>query len=153
VLAVSALVFIASLIVTYYRDPLRRFPSPSFAGFSNFWAAYHAFYLRRSLAVDEAHANLGPIIRIQPKHVSFNHPDAVNAIYGHGTVMLKDEFYETFSGDEFKSIVGTRSKDDHSRKRKYIASAFAQKNVVQMEPIVRQMVFVSLSVRHDISEN
>jgi cytochrome P450 len=139
-LGLALLALLATAVVSYYRDPLRRFPSPSIAGFSNLWAAYHSWFLRRSLEVDAAHAKLGPIIKIQPKHVSFNHPDAVQTIYGHGTVMLKDEFYETFSSDEFKNIVGTRSREDHSRKRKYIASAFAQKNVVEMEPLVRERV-------------
>jgi cytochrome P450 len=147
------LVLLVRAVVFYYKDPLRRFPSPSIAGFSNFWAAYHSWFTRRTLAVDAAHAKLGPIIKIQPNHVSFNHPDAVQAIYGHGSVMLKDEFYDTFSSDEFKNIVGTRSREDHARKRKYIAAAFAQRHVVDMEPIVRGRVSLSVGLPSSSDES
>lgn len=139
-LGLAVLALVLHLANAYLRNPLRRFPAPSIAGFSSLWGAYHTWFFRRSTAVDEAHAKLGPIIRIQPTHVSFNHPEAVSTIYGHGTVMLKDEFYETFTGSEYRSIVGTRSRQDHSRKRKYIASAFAQKNIVDMEPLLREKV-------------
>lgn len=59
--------------------------------------------------------------------------------------MLKDEFYETFSGEDFNkvnehSIVNTRDRVDHGRKRKFIAATFAQKNIVQTDPIVHAVV-------------
>lgn len=59
--------------------------------------------------------------------------------------MLKDGFYETFSspdlqGHNFKSIVNTPDREEHSRKRKYISNAFAQRTVVTLDPLVNRAV-------------
>ena len=145
ILAVS--LFLLTLLIlypiyNYIRDPynLRQFPAPSYAGITSLWAAKHAYNLERSAKVHQAHEKLGPIVRIQPTHISFNVPEAMVEIYGHNTKLMKDPFYDTFSGNEFKSIVGTRDRADHARKRKFQASAFAQKSVVDMEPVVREKV-------------
>ncbi|RHZ68020.1 hypothetical protein CDV55_107584 [Aspergillus turcosus] len=135
-------------IFVYYKDEknLRRFPAPSVAGFTNFWSANHFRKARRSFEVHKAHQKLGPVVRIQPNHISFNIPEAVPDIYGHSTKILKDRFYDTFTADlEYTSIVGTRSREDHARKRKYVSNAFAQKNIVDMEPIIQEQVSVLLS--------
>ena len=87
----------------------------------------------------------GPVVRIQPTHVSFNIPEAVNDIYGFSNRLSKDRFYDTFTSNEYTSIVGTRSWEDHNRKRKYVSNAFAQKNIVDMEPIIRRQIAVLLS--------
>ncbi|KAK5455004.1 hypothetical protein LTS15_005724 [Exophiala xenobiotica] len=134
-------------IFSYFRDSknLRRFPAPSVAAFTNLWAANNHRLKHSSLKVHEAHETLGPIVRIQPKHVSFNVPEAVNDIYGHASKLTKDHFYDTFTGNEYASIVGTLSREDHARKRKYISNAFAQRNVVDMEPIIQEQVSVLIA--------
>lgn len=112
-------------LVVYLKDEkdLRRFPAPSIAAITNFWSANHFRHHRRSFEVHKAHLKLGPVIRIQPQHISFNLPEAVPHIYGHSTKILKDPFYDTFTGNEYTSIVGTRSREDHARKRKYVSNA------------------------------
>lgn len=140
--AILALYFICKPVVDYFLDPydLRRFPAPSYAGFSSLWSAVQSRKLRRSRAIFDAHQRLGPIVRIQPTHVSFLVPDAVADIYGHGTVFEKDFFYNTLSSDDHESIVGTRNREEHARKRRYISSVFSQRNVVSMEPLVADKV-------------
>ncbi|RFU27151.1 hypothetical protein B7463_g9175, partial [Scytalidium lignicola] len=125
-------------VVSYLRDPfdLRKFPSPSLAAFTNLWSAYQARRLRRSRAVLEAHQQLGPIVRIQPRHVSFADPRAVQEIYGHNSPMIKDDWYLALSGGEYNNIVSTRDRQEHTRKRRYVANGFSQRNIVNMEPMV-----------------
>ena len=129
-------------IIDYFRDPydLRKFPSPSCAAFSSIWSAYHSRRLRRSRAIYRAHQRLGPIVRLQPKHVSFAHPQAIQDIYGHRSTIIKDTFYETISGGAHESIVSTRDREEHATKRRYVSNAFSQRNVVSMEPIVNAKV-------------
>lgn len=112
-------------IFVYFKDEksLRRFPAPSIAGFTNLWSANNFRKARRSLEVHKAHQRLGPVIRIQPEHISFNLPEAVTDIYGFSTKIQKDPFYDTFTGNEYTSIVGTRSREGHARKRKYVSNA------------------------------
>ncbi|KAL2009213.1 hypothetical protein VTN00DRAFT_7407 [Thermoascus crustaceus] len=149
-LAAAGVVFffgIARPLFIYFKDEkdLHRFPSPSIAGISNWWLAYCQYHTSRSRCVHEAHQRLGKVVRIQPNHLSFTDPRAIIDIYSFRSGMLKDEFYETFSGEDFNkvnehSIVNTRDRVDHGRKRKFIAAAFAQKNIVQTDPIVHAVV-------------
>lgn len=115
-------------IYIYFKDDkhLSRFPAPSIAGITNLWSANHVRRGRRSLEVHQAHQQLGPVVRIQPNHISFNLPEAVNDIYGHASKLTKDHFYDTFTGNEYTSIVGTRSREDHARKRKYVSNAYVE---------------------------
>jgi hypothetical protein len=142
------LYFIVKPIYTYLKDDkdLRRFPSASpIAGLSNWWLAYIQYKASRSRHVHAAHAQKGTIIRIQPNHLSFTDARAISDIYSFQAAMMKDEFYETFSGEDFAgvnehSITNTRDRAEHGRKRKFIAAAFAQKNIVQADPIVHQVL-------------
>jgi benzoate 4-monooxygenase len=84
-----------ALPVLYYLIPylqrwnLRKIPAPFPAAFSNLWLMYQCRRGRRYKAVDDAHKRLGPIVRIQPNHISIADPDAIPLIYGHGTGFLK----------------------------------------------------------------
>lgn len=132
-------------LLWYLRDPLelRKYPAAGhgIAGFTNLWNAYQVIRLRRFKVVHKAHQQLGPVIRIQPDHLSFNEPEAASQIYGHGSKVDKGDFYEIFrsAGGE-ENIVGTRDRAEHSRKRKMIAAGFAMTNVVQMQPAMNEAV-------------
>ena len=60
---------------------LRSVPGPPLARVSNLWLLYHARRGRRYLAVDAAHKKYGPLVRIQPDHVSVADPDAIPIVY------------------------------------------------------------------------
>jgi cytochrome P450 len=136
--AVLLLPFVV-LIADYFLDPfnLRLFPSPSYAAISSLWLAFKGLRGQRSSSVHEAHLHLGPIIRIQPTHLSFNSPQALHDIYGHGSNIMKADFYDTFESENVYHTVATKDRAEHARKRKNLASAFAMKNVIHMEPVVR----------------
>ena len=118
---------------------------PAFAGWSNAWLGAVIAKYARSAHVQAAHDKYGNAVRIQPNHISFTEPDAAKEIYGFQSKMLKDDFYETFAapdreGHTFKSIVNTPDREEHSRKRKYISNAFAQRTVVNLDPLVNRGV-------------
>ena len=83
------------LPVVYYLLPyirnhaIRDVPGPKLAPFSNIWLLYQCRWGRRYRAVDEAHKKYGPLVRIQPDHVSVADPDAIPVIYSHGGGWLK----------------------------------------------------------------
>ena len=101
----------------------------------------------RSAYVQAAHDKYGNVVRIQPNHLSFIDAAAVKDIYSFQSKMLKDGFYETFSGPDasghnFKSIVNTPDREEHSRKRKYISNAFAQRTVVTLDALVNRGITI-----------
>lgn len=139
-------------LLVYFWDPmgLRRFPAPSlwgipsWAGWSNAWLGIVIAKYSRSKYVQAAHDKHGPVVRIQPNHLSFIEPAAVKDIYSFQAKMLKGDAYEGFSdpvwGHNWKSIVNTPDREEHARKRKYISNAFAQRTVVGLDPLVMQII-------------
>ncbi|KAL2757301.1 hypothetical protein ACRALDRAFT_2025126 [Sodiomyces alcalophilus JCM 7366] len=126
-------------VVLYYAWPyfvtyrhIRDIPGPLTARLSNWWLLSTARRGKRYEIVDEAHKKYGPVMRIQPNHVSINDDEAIQAIYGHGNGFLKAEYYDAFVSIQ-RGLFNTRSRQDHSRKRKMVSHTFS-KSVGQFEP-------------------
>lgn len=62
---------------------IRDVPGPRLAAFSNLWLMYQCRRGRRYLAVDNAHKKYGPVVRIQPNHISIADPEAIPIVYSH----------------------------------------------------------------------
>ena len=71
-----------------YRH-LRRIPAPFPAQYSNLWLLSVCRRGERYKIVDDVHQKLGPVVRIQPNHVSIADDEAIQVIYGHGNGFLK----------------------------------------------------------------
>lgn len=72
------------LLRPYLRNrSLRHVPGPPLARLSSWWLLYQARRGRRYLAVDAAHSKYGPLVRIQPDHVSIADLDALPIVYAH----------------------------------------------------------------------
>lgn len=82
-----AFYFLYPYFVTYRH--LRDIPAPFPAQFSNLWLLSVVRRGRRYEIVDQVHKKLGPLVRIQPNHISVADDEAIQAIYGHGNGFLK----------------------------------------------------------------
>jgi benzoate 4-monooxygenase len=87
VLLCVSLFYVIPYFYTYRH--LRGIPGPLLARFSNFWLMYICRQSKRSYTVHDLHERLGPVIRIQPNHISINDERAINIIYGHGNGLEK----------------------------------------------------------------
>ncbi|KAI0796080.1 cytochrome P450 [Abortiporus biennis] len=115
----------------------RTIPGPILAKFTSAWLGWFAYRGDMSDRVHDQHLKHGPIVRISPNHVSISHPDAIQAIYGHGINALKSNFYDALvQFGRTPSVFTTRSKEDHARKRKIVTHTFAPSQVLAFEPIV-----------------
>ncbi|KAI0484122.1 cytochrome P450 [Xylariaceae sp. FL0804] len=135
---------LVALVAYYYLYPyfvthrhLRGIPAPFPAQFTNLWLLGVSRRGRRSLEVHRAHERLGPLVRIQPGHVSVADAEAVPAIYGHGSGLLKADFYDAFVSIR-RGLFNTRDRAEHTRKRKMVSHTFAPRSVGQFEPYIRQ---------------
>ncbi|TRX92247.1 hypothetical protein FHL15_006862 [Xylaria flabelliformis] len=142
----SPLTLVAALVavVAYYVYPyfitysqIRDIPAPFPAQFTNWWLLYACRRGKRYLIVDEVHKKLGPIVRIQPHHVSVADDEAIPIIYGHGNGFLKSEFYDAFVSIK-RGLFNTRDRAEHTRKRKLVSHTFAPKSVSQFEPYIAE---------------
>ncbi|PIL27720.1 cytochrome P450 [Ganoderma sinense ZZ0214-1] len=126
-------------LVPYLVDShhIRGYPGPLLAKFSDVWLGYVAAHGHRSEQVHKLHEQYGAFVRIAPNHLSISDPDALQIVYGHGTGTLKSTFYDAFVSIQ-RGLFNTRSRVQHARKRKIVSNIFAQKNVLEFEPHVRE---------------
>jgi cytochrome P450 len=133
--------FVLKPLVDYFRDAksLRRFPNASaISGITNLWFVFEAYRGRRYLPLQEKHQNgpcSRPILRIGPNHLSFTSPEAIKDIHGHGTVMEKGVHYDLISGTH-RHLADVVDRNEHSRKRKMLAAAFAQSRILDYDYIL-----------------
>ncbi|KKO99609.1 cytochrome P450 oxidoreductase [Trichoderma harzianum] len=86
-----------------------------------------------------AHQKLGPVLRVGPKTLSFSAPEAYKDIYGHGSPILKDIFYDNLANGN-PSMGDATDRQLHSIKRKNLSSIFSAKNILRMEHKVTSSV-------------
>ncbi|KAI1370321.1 putative benzoate 4-monooxygenase cytochrome P450 [Hypoxylon crocopeplum] len=130
-----AIYYSHAYLVTYAH--LRDIPAPFPAQFTNLWLLYACRRGKRYFIVDKVHKKLGPVVRIQPNHISIADDEAIQIIYGHGNGFLKSDFYDAFVSIR-RGLFNTRDRAEHTRKRKLISSTFAPKAVAQFEPFIHQ---------------
>ncbi|KAI5468140.1 cytochrome P450 [Mariannaea sp. PMI_226] len=135
-----------AMVLAYYLLPyfttlgnLRDIPAPFGAQFSNLWLLSACRRGKRYELVDQAHENLGPIVRIGPNHVSIADHKAIQPIYGHGNGFLKSDYYDPFVSIH-RGLFNTRNRAEHTRKRKLVSHTFAPKSVLEFEPYIRQNI-------------
>ncbi|KZT64511.1 cytochrome P450 [Daedalea quercina L-15889] len=125
-------------LVPYLRDPhaLCSYPGPLLAKFSDVWLGRVAAQGHRSETVHELHKKYGTFVRLAPNHLSISDPAAIQDVYAHGNGATKSNFYDAFVSIT-RGLFNTRSRADHTRKRKVVAHVFSQKSVLEFEPYTR----------------
>lgn len=132
--------YLVAPIITYIRDPknLRRYPNfRPLSGISDIpflLAAQRGFRSRTLRALHQRN----PVLRVGPNALSYGAPAAIKDIYGQGTTCVKDRFYSETSGSH-AHLADVVDKQDHARKRKVLASAYAIKNLEGWEYKVSDM--------------
>ncbi|KAH6850544.1 cytochrome P450 [Chaetomium sp. MPI-CAGE-AT-0009] len=133
-LLVAAVVYYVYPYLVTYRH-LKHIPAPFPAQFTNWWLLLVARRGDRYDTVDKLHKKLGPVVRIQPNHVSLCNDEAIQIVYGHGNGFLKADFYDAFVSIQ-RGLFNTRDRAEHTRKRKIVSHTFSVKSVAQFEPYI-----------------
>lgn len=107
---------------------------------SSLWTAWYARKLRKAQAIEQAHQQYGPIIRIGPNELSFSNPNALRAIYGHGSRLPKAEFYQGGKFTHLDNVFSMRNIQAHSARRAVMAPVFSQRFVATYIPIMRHKI-------------
>ncbi|KAF4976231.1 hypothetical protein FZEAL_7069 [Fusarium zealandicum] len=139
---------VASLIVylwgtvlyNVFLHPLRRYPGP--------WlmAATRIPYTRMSLSgqthrrIFELHAKYGPVVRIAPEILSYNHPDAWKGIRGHRKSGAGEHGKDpVHMAPNANTIIGA-NRTDHARYRSLLSSGFSAQTMQRQQPIIKTYI-------------
>ena len=106
--------------------PLRHFPGPFAARLSNFYRTLR--YLRswrQDLEVQKLHQIYGDVVRVGPRELSINDPDALLAIHSSSTACLKGPWYNLLA--PAYNLLGEIRPAAHAERRKAWDRAFSSK--------------------------
>ncbi|KAK5219382.1 hypothetical protein LTR99_010387 [Exophiala xenobiotica] len=128
----------ALILYRLFISPLSRIPGPWLTRISAIPEVKALKAQRRTDWVNSLFVeNPGAVaVRTGPNSVSFNHPDAVKAIYGHGKGAEgfgKSSWYDAFSTTG-ESLFSVRSKKRHATKRRMVAHGFSMQSLSLFEP-------------------
>ncbi|KAJ3549268.1 hypothetical protein NM208_g587 [Fusarium decemcellulare] len=138
VLGISYLALTAAYNVLFH--PLRKYPGPIL------WASTRIFYTNMYLSgrghvkILELHKRYGPVVRVAPDTLSYNHPDAWKEIRGHRKHGAgehgKDPIFQNMN---LGNIIGA-NREDHARFRRVISHGFSAQAMLEQQPIIKAHV-------------
>ncbi|KAF7186829.1 Cytochrome P450 monooxygenase [Pseudocercospora fuligena] len=134
--------YVINAIYSAYFGPLSKFPGPKSRGLSKLPYIWTILKGTEGTELPELHEKYGPVVRIAPDHLSFNGGAlAWKDIYGFKKNAYKDPF---FYGKPFNGVASLITADDenHSRQRKLVSHAFADKTLRELEPMLKKWVGV-----------
>jgi hypothetical protein len=142
----TLITFTGYKVWTYLRHPLRKFPGPPLAAWTNFPYCYWLLNGRQPFVLLQLHEKYGPVVRTAPNELSFNTAASWKDIYGYRPghrPFVKGDFYD---GAVFvkrfgtRSLVNTRDPTEHGQMRRYLSNAFSEKSLREQEALVAQEV-------------
>ncbi|KAK3306759.1 cytochrome P450 [Chaetomium strumarium] len=138
----AALVFPLSLFawftISWATSPLRRYPGPLLAGYSNLWRLAQVFSGRYHLTIKELHDKYGPVVRIGPNTLDLDYPELIKTIYGTDGRWRKTEFYHNNStivnGKTTFTVFSMTDQAEHARMKRPVVKYYSLSHVLGIEP-------------------
>ncbi|KAI0377117.1 cytochrome P450 [Hypomontagnella monticulosa] len=157
-LGAAILVFsiVGNIIYTLFLHPLRSYPGPILWRISSIPRVYHEYNGNLTFRIAELHKKYGSVVRITPRELAYNHPQAWKDIYGHRTGGAPefpkwDEWYRTVS--TFPTSVIDAEREEHSILRRQLSHGFSDKSMREQDPIIRGYVDLLIQRLHENSKN
>ncbi|KAM0547823.1 hypothetical protein ACHAPJ_010169 [Fusarium lateritium] len=144
VVVVPVLSIVAWWVVAYFTSPLRKYPGPYLAGWTNLW---RLFVVRKGsvhLKMKELHDKYGPVVRIGPNTLDLDIPDLIKTLYGTDGKWQKTEFYHNNSavidGKITYHLFSTTDQAEHARMKRPIVKYYSQSSIVRLEPLMNGLI-------------
>ncbi|KAH8666577.1 cytochrome P450 [Xylariales sp. PMI_506] len=136
--------YLIYLIVTEAFSPLRKYPGPYLAKWTNWWR----FALVRSgeyhFEIKKLHDKYGPILRIGPNLLDLDFPELAKTIYGTDGKWRKTEFYHNNStiinGKITYHLFSETNQVNHALMKRPIVKYYSQGSVLALEPLMDAVI-------------
>ncbi|PSK37361.1 Isotrichodermin C-15 hydroxylase [Elsinoe australis] len=139
----------AQLIFSLLLTPLRSFPGPFLAKFTDLWRLYDVWTGRSEKTQTELHQKYGKAVRTGPNCVSISDPELIKVIYSSKDKWRKSEFYSVndfvINGQTFSTTFGVRDEAAHSAMTRPVHKLYTTANVVRYEPLIDSAIDFFLS--------
>ena len=119
--------YISLLTYRSLLHPFNKFSGPFGARLSRLWLSAQFTDEVPFRKVQKLHEEYGDFVRVGPSDLSIVHPEAVNAIYGHGSKCTKTAQYDLTQ--PMVSLQTKRIKAAHDQRRRVWSPAFSDKAI------------------------
>jgi hypothetical protein len=117
------------VIYNIFFSPLACIPGPLLAKVTSKWLMLIDMAGNRTSTIHKWHQMYGQTVRI----------GVINELYGQSSNFMKAAIYDDFSLHPV-GIFSMRVKEDHRQRRKLLSHAFAQSNLLEIEPVIGDVV-------------
>ncbi|KAK4031758.1 cytochrome P450 [Parachaetomium inaequale] len=140
----APLVLFAWFTLSWLLSPLRKFPGPFLAGYTNLWRIAQVRTGRYHLNIKKLHEKYGPIVRIGPNLLDLDYPEMNRVIYSTDGKWTKTEFYKNNSamvnGVQTFTIFSELDQGQHARMKRPLAKFISLGHVLALEPHMDSVV-------------
>lgn len=140
-LLLVSIYLITTLFTSLYSaflGPLSKFPGPKLRAFSRFPRLISQFQGTELKDYTALHLKYGPVVRIGPSELSYaGGAEAFKEIYGFRKAVYKDPFFYIKPFNQTDALI-TADDATHSRQRKLVSHAFADKSLKELEPMLKE---------------
>lgn len=122
---------------SWAASPLRGYPGPFLAGYTNLWRLYHVRTGKYELTMKRLHDKYGPVVRIGPNLLDLDYPELSKVLYGTDGKWRKTEFYHNNSalvnGKITYHMFSTTDQTEHAQMKRPIVKHYSLGSVLALE--------------------
>ncbi|KAK3688246.1 cytochrome P450 [Podospora appendiculata] len=137
-IAVPILTLFGWLVYSWLTSPLRKYPGPFLAGWTNLWRLVLSLRGRNyPMTMRKLHEKYGPVVRIGPNLLDLDYPELIKTIFSTDDRWRKTEMYDNnnaiVDGKNTPTLFSATDPAVHARMKKPIAKYYAVGNILSFE--------------------
>ncbi|KAM0436684.1 hypothetical protein ACHAPT_002393 [Fusarium lateritium] len=140
ILGVSAVLLCSTVLWQFFLSPLRAFPGPFVAKFTDLWRAAAVLPGRIDSINRRWHNKYGSAVRVGPNAIILNDPEMIKAVYSTKKAWVKSDMYMIndvlINGKRLANVFNTRDLAWHTQQIKPISKFFSMSRLMDIEPLL-----------------
>ncbi|KAM5345061.1 hypothetical protein ACJ41O_010923 [Fusarium nematophilum] len=133
--------FVVFCLIPYFLSPLRRYPGPFLARWTNLWRLYLVWTQEYQWTIKKLHEKHGPIVRIGPNLLDLDYPELIKTLYGTDGKWRKVVIDSSIlDGKVTYHLFSTTDQAVHARMKRPIVKYYSMSSVSALEPQMNPVI-------------
>ncbi|WAO88678.1 Hypothetical protein NCS54_00603600 [Fusarium falciforme] len=139
-LGTGAVILCLAVLWQLFLSPLRAFPGPFVAKFTDLWRAAAVLPGRIDSVNRRWHKKYGSAVRVGPNSIILNDPEMIKTVYSTKKAWVESDMYMIndvlINGKRLANIFNTRDLAWHAQQIKPISKFFSMSRLIDIEPLL-----------------
>ncbi|RSM13176.1 hypothetical protein CEP52_002143 [Fusarium oligoseptatum] len=139
-LGIGAVLLCLSVLWQLFLSPLRGFPGPFVAKFTDIWRAAAVLPGQIDKVNRRWHKKYGSAVRVGPNAIILNDPEMIKTVYSTKKAWVKSDMYMIndvlINGKRLANVFNTRDLAWHAQQIKPISKFFSMSRLMDIEPLL-----------------